>query len=79
MNGKDRAWQALTPEQQAVVKRVLEEENARRRSLVVTLSGAHAYGFPSPDSDVDLKAVHVSPTERVLGVPRTEAAAERSR
>ncbi|MGA9523637.1 MAG: nucleotidyltransferase domain-containing protein [Myxococcaceae bacterium] len=77
MNADDRAWQAMTPQQQGVVKRVLGEESARRRSLVVSLSGAHAYGFPSPDSDVDLKAVHLSATERILGFPRSEAAAER--
>ena len=36
--------------------------------MVVSLSGAHAYGFPSPDSDLDLKAVHVEMTERLLGL-----------
>jgi predicted nucleotidyltransferase len=35
---------------------------------VVSLSGAHAYGFPSPDSDLDLKAIHVEPTARLLGI-----------
>jgi len=36
--------------------------------VVVSLSGAHAYGFPSPDSDLDLKAVHAEPTARLLGL-----------
>ena len=36
--------------------------------LVASVSGAHAYGFPSPDSDVDLKCVHVVPTSRLLGL-----------
>jgi uncharacterized protein len=27
--------------------------------LFATVSGAHLYGFPSPDSDVDLRGVHV--------------------
>ncbi len=31
------------------------------------LSGAHAYGFPSPDSDVDLEAIHVATTTDLLG------------
>ena len=31
--------------------------------MVVLLSGAHAYGFPSPDSDLDLKAIHLADTE----------------
>ena len=26
--------------------------------LFVTISGAHLYGFPSPDSDFDLRGVH---------------------
>jgi len=34
---------------------------------VIYLSGAHAYGFPSPDSDLDLKAIHIEPTRALLG------------
>lgn len=29
--------------------------------LFITISGAHLYGFPSPDSDYDLRGVHVLP------------------
>jgi predicted nucleotidyltransferase len=47
--------------------RVLGEEEARREHVVVYLSGAHAYGFPSPDSDLDLKAIHVAKTADLLG------------
>ena len=47
--------------------RVLAEEEARREHVVVYLSGAHAYGFPSPDSDLDLKAIHVAKTADLLG------------
>lgn len=36
--------------------------------LFVTLSGAHLYGFPSPDSDYDLRGVHVLPAREVLGL-----------
>src|SRR3712207_1185733 len=35
--------------------------------LFVTVSGAHLYGFPSPDSDYDLRGVHVLPLQTVLG------------
>jgi len=38
------------------------------RQLFVTVSGAHAYGFPSPDSDVDLRGCHQLPTERLVGL-----------
>ncbi len=58
----------LDAQQRAVADRVLDEESASRRHLVVSLSGAHAYGFPSPDSDLDLKAIHVAPTEQLLGL-----------
>lgn len=58
----------LTEVQREVAERVLAEEGARRQHLVVSLSGAHAYGFPSPDSDLDLKGIHVVPTAELLGL-----------
>lgn len=36
--------------------------------LFVTVSGAHLYGFPSPDSDHDLRGVHVLPVGEVAGL-----------
>jgi predicted nucleotidyltransferase len=36
--------------------------------LFVTISGAHLYGFPSPDSDYDLRGVHILPPQQVLGL-----------
>jgi predicted nucleotidyltransferase len=36
--------------------------------LFATVSGAHLYGFPSADSDFDLRGVHVLPPERVVGL-----------
>src|SRR3954471_21353575 len=36
--------------------------------LFVTISGAHLYGFPSPDSDYDLRGVHILPTRQVIGL-----------
>jgi predicted nucleotidyltransferase len=58
----------LSDHQRAIMERVIAEEQRKRRHLVVALSGAHAYGFPSPDSDLDLKSIHVDPTARVLGL-----------
>lgn len=58
----------LDARQRAAADRVLDEESARRTHVVVSLSGAHAYGFPSPDSDLDLKAIHVAATEHLLGL-----------
>ena len=34
--------------------------------LFATVSGAHLYGFPSPDSDYDLRGVHVLPLDEVI-------------
>jgi predicted nucleotidyltransferase len=68
----------MTEHQTRVAHRVLDEEAALRWHLVVTLTGAHAYGFPSPDSDLDLKCVHVTPTSHLLGLePRGPPSAER--
>ncbi len=36
--------------------------------VFVTISGAHLYGFPSPDSDYDLRGVHVLPVSDVVGL-----------
>lgn len=36
--------------------------------LFATISGAHLYGFPSPDSDYDLRGVHVLPLREVVGL-----------
>lgn len=36
--------------------------------LFATISGSHLYGFPSPDSDFDLRGVHVLPLEKVVGL-----------
>ena len=36
--------------------------------LFATVSGAHLYGFPSSDSDYDLRGVHVLPVEQCIGL-----------
>src|SRR5919107_1125245 len=36
--------------------------------VFATISGAHLYGFPSPDSDFDLRGVHVLPVREVVGL-----------
>jgi len=38
--------------------------------LACGITGAHLYGFPSPDSDLDLKGVHLAPTAAFLGLGR---------
>lgn len=36
--------------------------------VFASLSGAHLYGFPSPDSDFDVRGVHLLPLETVVGL-----------
>lgn len=36
--------------------------------VFATVSGAHLYGFPSPDSDYDLRGVHLLPARDVLSL-----------
>ncbi len=61
-------WSVLTPDQQRVARAFVADRERDRKHLVVYLSGAHAYGFPSPDSDLDLKCVHIAPTSELVGL-----------
>lgn len=45
--------------------------------LFVTVSGAHLYGFPSPDSDVDLRGCHLLPLRDVVGLDLPQQTIER--
>lgn len=47
--------------------------------LFATISGAHLYGFPSPDSDFDLRGAHVLPLPRVVGLEVQDETVEDSR
>lgn len=47
--------------------------------LFATISGAHLYGFPSPDSDFDLRGAHILPLPRVVGLDVTDETIEDSR
>lgn len=67
----------LHGDQRQVALRALTEESAHRDHLVVHVSGAHAYGFPSPDSDLDLKAIHIADTRTLLGLAPPPPAANR--
>ncbi len=64
----------MTPEQLAEVWRMLDREhlagvaNRGPQPIFATISGAHLYGFASPDSDVDLRGAFMAPAEEVLGL-----------
>ncbi len=44
------------------------------RMLLCGVTGSHFYGFPAPDSDLDLKGIHAAPTRSVLGLRPSDAA-----
>lgn len=46
--------------------------------IFATISGAHLYGFPSPDSDYDLRGVHVLPLKEVVGLKTGQETIEKS-
>jgi uncharacterized protein len=46
--------------------------------LFATISGAHLYGFPSPDSDYDLRGVHLLPLNEVVGLTANHETVEKS-
>src|SRR5258706_5023798 len=36
--------------------------------LFASISGAHLYGFPSADSDYDLRGIHILPAEKIVAL-----------
>src|SRR5438552_1225994 len=60
----------------ALLKKQVAEH--RYPLIFATISGAHLYGFPSPDSDFDLRGVHVLPLKEVVGLRTGPETIERS-
>jgi predicted nucleotidyltransferase len=59
--------QVKIPEQVQIPEQVKAAARDHRYPLIfATVSGAHLYGFPSPNSDWDLRGVHVLPVEQVV-------------
>ncbi|MDD9942391.1 MAG: nucleotidyltransferase domain-containing protein [Myxococcales bacterium] len=49
-------------------RRFIAHNSPAGRVIMCGITGSHFYGFPSPDSDLDLKGIHVAPTVSVLGL-----------
>lgn len=64
----------MTPEQQREVWEMLDRDHLAQvtrkgpEPIFATISGAHLYGFASPDSDVDLRGAFMLPASEVLGL-----------
>ena len=56
----------LAPDTLATLREIAAAQP--HRLVFATVSGAHLYGFPSADSDFDLRGVHVLPAREVLGL-----------
>ena len=46
--------------------------------VFATISGAHLYGFPSADSDYDLRGIHLLPLADVVGLKTGHETVEKS-
>jgi predicted nucleotidyltransferase len=49
-------------------RRFIAANSPPGKILLCGVTGSHFYGFPSPDSDLDLKGIHLAPTAAVLGL-----------
>jgi len=49
-------------------RRFVELHMPAGKMLLCGVTGAHHYGFPSRDSDIDLKGIHLAPTDVLLGL-----------
>ncbi|HLA43574.1 MAG TPA: nucleotidyltransferase domain-containing protein [Aggregatilineales bacterium] len=47
-----------------------QAESLSYPALFVSISGSHLYGFPSADSDFDLRGVHIVSLQDAIGLPR---------
>ncbi|MCO4744330.1 MAG: nucleotidyltransferase domain-containing protein [Proteobacteria bacterium] len=51
-----------------ICRRFLEHRPPPGRVVQCAVTGAHIYGFPSEDSDLDIKGMHLAPTRDLLGL-----------
>ncbi|MCA9691374.1 MAG: nucleotidyltransferase domain-containing protein [Nannocystaceae bacterium] len=51
-------------------RRFLGGSDPPGRVILCSVTGSHYYGFPSPDSDIDLKGIYLAPTAMFLGLTR---------
>jgi predicted nucleotidyltransferase len=60
-----------------VARRFVEDSEIPGRLVLGGITGSHHYGFPSPDSDLDIKTIHLAPTASLLGLTSPAEAYER--
>ena len=58
-------------------RRFVEANHPPGTLLQCGITGSHFYGFPSADSDVDMKGIHLAPTEQLLGLDKPQESFDR--
>ena len=58
----------MTPPPETMNRLLKVASNQPYPLIFATISGAHLYGFPSQDSDYDLRGVHALPAHEVVGL-----------
>jgi len=53
-----------------LAKQFLSHHTPDGRLLMCAVTGSHIYGFAAPDSDIDMKGIHMAPTPSMLGLGR---------
>src|SRR5262249_36553723 len=64
--GRREPERLVTPNLE-IARRFLDAHGPEGR-LLVGITGAHFYGFPSPDSDIDMKGIHLAKTREVVSL-----------
>lgn len=60
-----------------LARRFVDAAGVPGKLLLGGITGSHHYGFPSPDSDLDIKAIHLAPTRALIGLSAPSEAYER--
>lgn len=73
MNSDQPGIPAITPDL-GLGRTFISSNPPPGRMLLCGITGSHFYGFPAPDSDLDLKGIHLAPTRALLGLSRPDPA-----
>ena len=60
-----------------VARRFIQDSEIPGRLVLGGITGSHHYGFPSPDSDLDIKTIHLAPTDALRGLAAPKEAYDR--
>lgn len=74
-----RSLNVLSVDALSIVVKGIVQSNTTQQSyplLFATISGSHLYGFPSKDSDYDLRGVHILPLRDIVGLHQGEDTVE---